>query len=639
MFPTLRGPIALDCETRDPDLRRLGPGYHRPDCYICGVAVATESFRHYYPIAHETGPNLDKAKVLSWLKRQLSGSQPKIFANALYDLAFLAKAGVEVRGPIYDIQVAEPLLNENRFTYSLEAIAKSYGLEGKVDDELDAWLISKFGKRNPKNNIWRAPPDVVAPYAIGDVDLPMRIFEKQRPLLEKENLWSLFDLESRLLPMLLDMRMRGVRVDLDRAEEALKRFRRALAVTQAKIDRVAGRPVQIWAAKSIGAAFDELGLEYQLTPKTQAPSFSKLFLTESTHPIAALILEARRLDKLCGTFLEGTILNAHVDGRVYTQFHPLKSDDGGTVTGRLSSTGPNLQFIPVRTDDGKMIRGLFIPEPGCLWYKFDFSQIEFRLLVHDATCAGLPGAAKVCQQFIDDPDTDYHEVVSKMAGISRQFAKTINFGLAYGEGIVKLCAQLNLTKEKGEEFLRQYHAKVPFMRPLMNLMMNQASRQGEVKTLMHRKRRFEMWVKDKWNRETGKVEPIYTPHAIPGSKRAFCHKALNARVQGSAADVLKKAMVDVYESGVLKELGGVPSLTVHDELDGSVPRGRVASQALDHMHRTLEGCVELKLPLKVDLGVGPNWGDLSDNVEHTASAKRAASIDMLGEKVPRRKRR
>jgi hypothetical protein len=205
LFPSLRGQgmVSVDCETYDPGLKERGPSWHR-DGYIAGVAIGTEAgHRGYYPIAHQGGGNLDKAKVLAWLKAELSDPKVgKVFANAIYDLGFLAAAGVEVRGPLYDIQLAEPLIDETRTSYSLEALAQHYFGEGKLDDELGGWITSnlrddagrKFNSRNYKGAIWRAPAEIVAPYAIGDIDLPLRIFALQQKELERLDLWGLFEM-------------------------------------------------------------------------------------------------------------------------------------------------------------------------------------------------------------------------------------------------------------------------------------------------------------------------------------------------------------------------------------------------------------------------------------------------------------
>lgn len=607
LFPSLagRGLIAIDTETCDPELKTKGPGYFKSNTFIAGISVGTEDgFRRYYPIAHESGGNLPREKVLGWLNEQLSTDTPKVGAKLIYDLGFLESEGVFVKGPLYDVQVAEALLDENRFQYSLETLSQDYLGEGKDDEAMDAYLVQHFGKKNPKGSIWRAPPDIVAPYAMSDVDRPLRIFAKQRPQLTAQGLWGLFILESKLIRMLLKMRQRGVLVDLNKAQQLYDELTIKQEAVLAQIKHISGIDVNVNAGSSLAQVFDALGLTYPRTPKTKAPSFTKEWLAACPEPIAQLILEVRQLDKLRGTFLQGCILGAHYNGRVHTEFNQLKSEEGGTVTGRFSSSNPNLQFIPIRSDLGKVIRSLFIPDEEQDFYSADYSQIEYRLMVHDAASLNLPGAADVVRQYAEDPDVDFHKVIAEMTGLERGPAKTVNFGIAYGEGKDKLCRSLGLDEEEGEALLKEYHRRAPFMRPLSQGASRQAAVEGEIRTLLNRKRRFDSWVIT--DRKTGK--PVILRERVAGSKRAFTHKALNARIQGSAADIMKKAMIDVYESGVMDVLG-VPQLTVHDELDGSVPRTNEGKEALHEMTHIMESTVKLLVPLRVDCGVGKNWAE------------------------------
>lgn len=617
LFPCLRGQgmIAVDCETRDPDLKTKGSGAHKGgDHYIAGVAVGTEvGFREYYPVGHEPGGNLPRDKVMAWLSEQLCIEVPKVGANLLYDIGFLDFAGVDMVGPFYDVQVAEPLLNENRFSYSLEALSKDYLGIGKIDDELDEYLKEHFDKKNPKAHIWRAPVEIVRPYAIGDVNHPLEIFAKQKVELERQGLWNLFIMESKLIPMLWEMRKRGVKVDLPHVRGMLDR----LTEEQAKLQRKIGDDVAVWEAASIAKVFDELGHAYPLTPKTKKPSFTKGFLENSPLPIAKDIVEIRRLDKMRGTFLQGSILDNQHAGRIHCQFNQLKGEAGGAVSGRFSSSIPNLQFIPTRTAEGKMIRSAFIPDDGQLWYKIDFSQIEYRLIVHDAADMRLKGAEEVAQIYNADPNADFHQVVADMVfgseGTPEQLkdfrvkAKTINFGLAYGEGVDKLCASLGLSREEGEALLKEYHRRAPFIRPLSQMATGVAQRIGIVETLMGRRRRFDAWEISKWNSALKKRETVILREQVRGSKRAFTHAALNARIQGSAADIMKESMVQVWESGIIDAIG-VPQLTVHDELDGSFPDNKIGWEALREMKHILESCVKLRVPLVAELEVGKNWG-------------------------------
>jgi DNA polymerase I len=613
-FPDLRGQgmIAIDLETCDPDLLTRGSGAWRGG-FIAGVAVGTEAgFRGYFPIAHEAGVNLPREKVLAWLSGQLRSDVPKVGAHLAYDAGFLQAAGVEVRGPLYDIQNAEPLLDDNRPSYKLETIAQAYLKEGKKEDQLLDYIVQHFGKKDAKSSIWRAPGDVVAPYAIGDVDLPLRIFALQKAKLEKQGLWDLFVLESKLIPMLVAMHRRGVRVDLDKAEHL-----RAKMIAEKKrvlrdIHRMTGLHIRPSAAFDIAKVFQKLNLEYPRTTKTSMPSFRREFLEHHPHPVAGLIRRARWLEKMVSTFLETCILFGAVNGRVHTQFNQMKSDEGGAITGRFSSSRPNLQFIPIRSDEGKLLRTMFLPDKGQDFWKYDFNQIEYRLIAHDAAKLDLPGAQHVIDAYRSDPDTDFHRVVSGMvfgearADAMRPQAKTINFGLAYGEGVAKLCRDLGLSREEGERIIDQYHRGAPFMRPLAKGLTNMAAVRGEIQTIMGRKRRFVWWVRvNDWN-DRDKDE--YFRFRAPGTQRAFTHKALNTRAQGSAADIMKTAMVEIWESGVCDVLGP-PQLTVHDELDGSAPRRSPrAREALSEIKRIMERTANILPGLRADGGTGPNWG-------------------------------
>lgn len=607
LFPNLegRGPIAIDCETFDPDLKAKGPGAMR-DGRIVGVAIGAQDFRQYYPIDHQIGPNLPKEVVFGWLKEQLSRpGQPKVGARLLYDLEYLAVAGVPVAGPFWDVQVAEPLLDETRLTYSLESIAQHHFGQGKVESTMRAWLEAAYGNKedNIKTNIWRAPSAVIGPYAEGDVDLPLRIFAEQRKALKEQGLWTLFEMESALIPMLLAMRLRGVRVNLDHTEQLSQLMKDRKAEALAEIKRQSGKDADIWAADSIAAIFNSLSISYPRTEKTNAPSFRKEWLTQHQHPVARLIVKARGLDKLDGTFLQGYILNGHVNGRIHTEFHQLRSDEGGTVSGRFSSSHPNLQNIPIRDKEyGKAIRNAFVPDEGCDWWKFDWSQIEYRLIVHYAYTRKLRGADQVVRRYSEDPSTDYHQIIAEMTGLPRSDAKNLNFGLAYGQGVDLLCHNLGVEREEGERIINEYHTKAPFIRPLADSATKAANRYGVIPTLLRRLRRFNTW---EVNGQFFNAEPE-NKHA----RRAFTHKALNALIQGSAADIMKKAMVQIWNDGCCDILGA-PHLTVHDELDGSLEPTPAAREALAHVKHVMETCVELAVPLRADGGTGPSWGAIA----------------------------
>jgi len=625
-FPDLSSAkvIAIDLETFDPDLKEKGCGSRR-DGYIAGVAVGTDDgFRGYFPVAHKLGGNMDKGMVMRWLKEELSRPhQTKIGANILYDLEYLAVEGVEVAGEIFDVQYAEPLLDENKFSYSLDNIAKEHLGESKVSQRLKDWLTMAYGK-DGMAFIAYAPVGLVGPYAEGDVDLPLRIWEVQEKLLKEQNLYELFKMECSLLPVLLSMRLQGVRVAVGRAE----RIRAALVLETTKLNKqlqaITGTryQVNVNSGDELGKVFDKIGIKYPITPKTKKPSIRKEWLESLSgkHPIIDVILKIRKYNTIISTFLDGYILGMNINGRIYGNFHPLRSEDGGTVSGRFSSSLPNLQNIPMRdgtliTVDGepmplgKAIRSCFIPEDDCLWYKDDYSQIEYRLMTHYGTGEA---AEKARSAYVTDPDTDFHQLVADMCGIERSPAKNINFGLAYNMGADKLAESLGLNIEAAEALFAKYHANAPFVKTLQEDVANRAKDRGYIKTLLNRRARFPFWESTDW--DTAKAYAPVTDRSQAVKKwgavrRAYTYKASNRLIQGSAADILKKAMSDIGKSGVLDHIQ--LHLTVHDELDWSVGKDRISMEAHTEALHIMENCVKLKIPLVCDSESGPSWGEVT----------------------------
>lgn len=596
-FPDLRGQgmIAVDTETRGLDTRD-------PDFRIAGVSVGTEAgYRQYFPVGHEMGPNLEPQKVYDWLKVQLARpGQPKVGAHLAFDVEVLETVGVKMTGPFYDVQIAEPLINENHLQYSLDAVATRQIGETKVTNVMKEWLIDAFGPTNYKANIWRAPAMVVGPYAEGDVDLPLRIFRKQKKELERQKLWSLFEMESKLIPMLVAMRMRGVPVNVQKAQDLLKYSREQSNDRLAQLKRLCGVDVDVWSADSLAGVYDAQKVPYPLTAKTQKPSFTKEWLTNSNHPISNLIKEARHYDKFGGTFLDGYIIKGNRNGRLHTTFNQLRSDNGGTISGRFSSSGPNLQNVPKRGAEAKLIRGMFEPEPGQVWWKFDWSQIEYRLIAHYAYIMRLPGADAVIEAYKSSEGVDYHQIIADMTGLTRDNAKNLNFGLAYGQGVDLLCANLGVSRDEGLRIIREYHMKAPFMKPLMKKVSEVTGERGYLTTLLGRVRHFDAWEKG------GKVLQEWEA----GARRAFLHKALNALIQGGAADLMKQAMVNCWEAGVFDpSVLGAPYLTVHDELDGSMEEhNNLHIEALREVKHIMENVTPLSVPIRADGGISANWG-------------------------------
>jgi len=529
--------IAIDLETNDPYLMTLGSGNVTGRGHIAGVAVAVEGWSGYFPIQHESGGNMDRKLVLSWLQDVCN--QPDttfIFHNAMYDVCWLRAAGVIVKGKIVDTMIAASLIDENRLSYALNTLAKFYVGIGKDENVLQA-AAKEYGL-DPKKDMWRLPALFVGQYAERDAEATLKLWQRLKIELYNQELMDVFTLETKLFPCLVDMRFKGVRVDLDKAAKIKKNLMDREAKIVSKIKSLTGVDVEIHAARSIAKAFDNLKLPYDRTEKSKEPSFTKNFLQNHPHELPKLIADAREINKAHTTFIDSITKHA-VDGRIHADINQIRSDAGGTVTGRFSMSNPNLQQIPARHPElGPMIRSIFIPEKNTTWGSFDYSQQEPRILVHYAKLQNLMGVDEIVDAY-NQGDADFHQVVADMAGIERKQAKTINLGLMYGMGKNKLMAELGLMKDSAEKLIKQYHTKAPFVKQLMDNVSRKANDRGKIRTLGGRACHFDLWQPVQF----GVFKPLPLEQARKEYdeplKRAFTYKALNKLIQGSAADMTK----------------------------------------------------------------------------------------------------
>jgi len=596
-FPKLEGKVAVDLETCDPHLIKEGPGWPRKRGYVIGIAVANASFKGYYPIAHSGGGNMDEKKVIKYIKSICEdGSIEKLFHNAQYDIGWLSTLGIEVKGRVHDTMVAAALIDENRFSYTLNSIVHEYLGEFKNEQKLKE-AAAAFGV-DPKNEMYKLPSTFVGEYAEADADLTYKLHEKMSWEIVKDNLTTVYDLECKLIHVIYRMTQIGVRFDADRCVTLNDKFRNKEKKLMKRIKNLTNLNIEIWAAASIAKAFDSLNLPYERTEKTSAPSFTKMFLTDHPHELPRLIMQARELNKLRGTFLHG-LLNHNDDGRIHAHINQIRSDSGGTVTGRFSYNHPNLQQIPNRGQFAQEIRKLFIPEQGQYWLKADYSQQEPRLLTHWACLVEQDGSREV-QEAYHKKDLDFHQQTADMAGVERRLAKTIGLGVMYGMGYNKLARELDIDPQEAKKMLADFRARVPFMQGMLEAVMNRANSKGVIRTLLGRKCRFDLWEPTQWG--VHKALPLNQAKVEYGDaiKRAYTYKALNRLIQGSAADQTKKAMVDVH-----KELGIIPLIQVHDELDCSVKDENEGKKVKEVM----ETCVKLEVPSKVDINIGESWGE------------------------------
>ena len=589
--------IAIDLETKDPDLVKMGSGNVTKRGDVTGVAVAVHDWAGYYPIAHEGGGNMDRAKVLKWFQGVLSTPALKIFHNAMYDVCWIRALGLSINGKIVDTMIASALVDENQMRYDLNNCSKRY--TGKTKNETALYEAAKSWGVDAKAEMYKLPAIYVGAYAEKDAELTLELWQELKKEILHQDINSIFELETELFPCLVDMRFLGVRVDVEGAHKLKEELHKQEKECLLEVKKQTQVDVQIWAARSIAQVFEKLRLPFDRTEKTDSPSFTKNFLQNHPHPLVKRIAQAREINKAHTTFID-TILKHNHKGRIHAEINQLRGDNGGTVTGRFSYSNPNLQQIPARNKElGPAIRSLFIPEEGHTWGCFDYSQQEPRLVVHYAALQNLYGVGDVLDAYRKD-DADFHDIVADMAEIPRSQAKTINLGLFYGMGKNKLQAELGVSKDKSDELFRQYHRRVPFVKQLMDNVMTRAQNSGKIRTLLGRLCRFHLWEPNQFGIHKALPHDAALMEHGPGIKRAYTYKALNRLIQGSAADMTKKAMIELYKEGI------TPHIQVHDELDISV------SDNADKIKEIMENAVSLEVPNKVDYEFGSNWGNIKE---------------------------
>ena len=613
-FPDLKEHkyIAIDLETRDPGLKAKGSGALIGEGEIVGISVAVEGWSGYYSFGHKEGNFFDEVVVMRWIKDVCALPNVKLFHNAMYDVCWLRAYGVKINGHIVDTMVMASLVDENRFWYSLNSLSLDY--LGQVKDETALRAAADKAGIDAKSEMWKLPAMYVGSYAEKDAELTLALFKKLSKEIKLQDLTKVFDLETQLFPCLIDMKFKGVRVDVEAAHKLKKQLASQEEKLLLEVKKETGIEPQIWAARSIAKVFDKLNLSYIRTEKTKAPSFTKNFLQEHKNPVVQRIAKAREINKAHTTFID-TIIKYQYKGRIHADINPIRGDSGGTVTGRFSYSNPNLQQVPARNKElGPMIRSLFIPENDHKWGCFDYSQQEPRLVVHYAATKfkGDEEVIEIVDRFQNNT-VDFHQTVADMANISRTQAKTINLGLFYGMGKAKLQAELGLsTKEEASKLFNKYHDSVPFVKDLMDAISRDGQAFGYIKTFGGRKCRFNKWEIAEWNAGNFKppmskadAEAAYFkkyPKATKANiRRAMTYKALNKLIQGSAADMTKQSMLDLYREGI------VPHIQIHDELDISVESPQQAKKIIEIM----ENAVKLKIPNKVDYESGDNWGEIN----------------------------
>ena len=590
--------IAIDLETRDEGINNgLGAGWAFNKGEIIGIAVATEGFSAYYPFGHMGGGNLIKEQVLKYMHDICALPCRKIFHNAAYDVGWLQSYGIKVNGEIVDTMIAGALLDENRYSYSLNALAKDY--LGEIKAETDLNEAAKMFGVNPKGEMWKLPSESVGLYAQEDARLTYDLWKRFKHEINKQNLDTIWQLERDLLPYLIQIRKRGIRVDVEQAEKLKVNFKQKEKDILHKINKMVGKEIDIWAARSIATAYDKLGIEYPRTSKTSEPSFTQGWLNENDNDISKLIVNARELNKFHNTFINSILKYTH-KGRIHAEINQLRSDSGGTVSGRLSMNNPNLQQLPARNKEyGNLIRGLFLPEKGEKFVALDYSQQEPRIATSYSLTLQFDGAKEIAKAY-EDGEGDFHQSVAELCGIDRKSAKSISLGLMYGMGKNKLANMLGLTFDEASNLIDTYNRKAPFLKQLADKCADKANSEGVIRTKLGRKCRFDLWEPKDWGIHTPeRFENASAKYGQKNIKRAYTYKSLNRLIQGSAADVTKKAMLECAK------INHLPLLQIHDELCFSV----ADTKQIEQIKTVMENCVDFLIPMKVDVAIGNNFGE------------------------------
>lgn len=643
-YPSLNGVVSVgfDWEVKEIDLDR-GPGWSRGKSHIVGGALEIlyrngTSVCEYRPIRHEVEPeyNLDTEQTFRFWRDVLRLDCPKFGTNLPYDHGNAVYEGFDVKGELHDIQFAEAIIDDTS-EVALDIQGEKYLGRGKESNLLYEWCADAFGG-NPtgiqRANIYRCSPRLVGPYAMADAWMPRAILAKQWSIMAAANQLQLYRMECDLIPLFTKMRMRGVRVNVAKAEEMIVKINPILKGLYDRIHYEFGVRIESTTGGDIKTLFKALEIKTPMTkgsdkyPDGQM-SITKDFLNVLDHPISEIILEIRELTTLRNTFLQSYIVNGHTNGIIHGQFHQLRNDEGGTKVGRLSSSDPNLQNIPSRTELGKEIRKCFVPFEGhACWLKGDFSQLQYRALAHYAV--GM-GANELRAQYNNDPDADYHILVQEMilkraAHLKliqeahgdlkkwRRPIKNVNFSQVMGGGEATIKRYLpGMSGAERKEFMTSYHGSAPYVKATMQAFSQEAQDVGYITSMLGRRFSFNLWEPIKVNYDDRDI-PLPYEWAIKkyGSqiKRAMTHKSVAVRLQGFEGDTIKAGFHRAMREGIFDVIGE-PTLTVHDEGDWSVKeQTQEQADGFNELKHIMETTLPCKVPIRFDLACGATWGDI-----------------------------
>jgi DNA polymerase I-like protein with 3'-5' exonuclease and polymerase domains len=632
-LPDLRhvGLLGLDSETDDRRLQAgLGSGWATGEGHIVGVSVAHRAegniHAYYFPIRHPDSDNFDPQQVFTWVKDHVAAGLRFVTQNGLYDWGWLRTDAGIVMPPgerLEEIGALATMVDENRQSYSLDNLCAWRNLPGKNEAALREAIEARLGikcgirKNKPQAHIAKLPAQFVGPYAEGDAAQTLALFESLNPVLDQEGTRAAYRLEVALLPMVLEMRRRGIRIDVAAAErnrDLLLQKRDAVFVELAeKLGVVAVDIEDIGHTGWLATTCDRLGIKYPYT-NTGKPSFTAGtlgWMHRHEHWFPQLVVKADKYNKAAMDFLQRHVLDHVVNGRIHAEIHPHRSEDGGTKSTRFSYSHPPLQQMISHDEEiTPLVRGVFLPDEGETWATADYSQQEFRLLVHEAAQRGLSSADTALECYRRDPDTDFHNLVAEIAGLDRLTAKHANFAKTYRAGPKKFAATIGKSEAEALAIMERYDRELPFVLALAVDCQRQAEQSGYLQLYDGTRRHFNEWEAAfvPWGPGTGPCDIAEArrrardpQHPWFGCQlqRAGAYFAVNSLIQGTAARQAKLWMRACWQEGI------VPLLMMHDGLELSVS----SPEQAERVAQLGREAISLSVPMQVEVTYGRTWAD------------------------------
>ncbi len=578
--------LSFDTETTDVDPNRAN---------LVGISLATEPTKGYYiPIGHKTGENqLPIEKIVNAIRPFMEDSKVnKVGHNLKYDGMMLSKYGIEVHPYIFDTMIAAWVVEPGTF---------NYGLKDLADQELNIQMTrieELIGSGKSQKNMADVPASDVAGYAAADAAIPLALMPKLHQQLEKNNLLKVFDeIEMPLIPVLAKMELAGIALDKEFFTKMEDELAERLVEIESEVHKLVGYTFNINSTQQLSKAlFETLGLESPTKKKTASGHYSTnaavLEELQGEHKVVDLLLEYRELSKLQSTYVKSLPEQINPEtGRIHTSFSQT-----GAVTGRLSSSNPNLQNIPTRTELGRKVRNGFIADPGCGLLAVDYSQVELRIVAHMSQDEAMLSAFKAGQDIHSTTAAAIYEIpLDQVSKEQRRHAKAINFGLIYGMSPFGLSRTTGLTLSEAENFVKAYFKRFPSVKEYLDGLKKMAMQQGYVETLLGRRRYF----------------PNLSTTTNVNLRNREEREAINAPIQGTAADILKIAMIKLASALQKSQLKAKILLQVHDELLLEVPENE-HEETTKLVQSIMENAYQLSIPLSTEARWGKNWGSLEE---------------------------